>query len=523
MKTRITVSILVLVALIAGEAVAHEISFDRSSVRLDDYVTLTIVLEDEFVGTDHVRLPLQNLTLISGPSTSTEFRWVNGETSRRRVLTYRLRPDEPGTASVGPVVVTAPNGDQLTLKRVTTEVIDPVRAAGSIDDTLSLSRLPAVVVEVSKREAFVGEQIEVRWSVYGENIRGVQLLELPSLDGFWVEQLDSDETNRELIRIGDELIQRQTIRHTLLYPLRAGSFEIAPLAAAVRVYRRDPLGDVRGWNPFNGAVTELTRRSDGITVDVSDPPRPDLPVGSFELSCSDPRVPSQGPVAIDLTLAGAANLRSVSPPEFSSRPRAGVEIEPLPTTVQDREGTIVMKRGWRYLLFPEREGPLHIPPLKLGFFDPAVERVRTAQCGGWDVIAAAQTPLMRDEDVSRSAPGEPGARSLAAEYWVPAVVTLAALLLLAPLLMRVRRRDGGGKRLLALVDRPAQLRSELERWLIRHGHHPSRLRHQAGELGEAWRGVSSLLDLVEREPWELERSKPELSRRLRDLVEEITG
>ncbi|MDX1585050.1 MAG: BatD family protein, partial [Thermoanaerobaculia bacterium] len=229
---------LILIA-VTGDLRAHEISFDRSTIRTDDFVSLTITLEGSFIDVDHVKLPLDNLVLVAGPSTSTEFRWVNGETSRRRVLTYRLRPEEAGIGAVGPVELTAPNGDQLRLKRVTVRVVDPARTDVSDERAISLGRLPLIVAEVSKRKAWVGEQIEVRWLLYGENLRGVQVLELPPLDGFWVEQLDFEETTREVIRVGGELIQRQTLRHSLLYPIRSGTYEIEPLRAAVRVYRRN--------------------------------------------------------------------------------------------------------------------------------------------------------------------------------------------------------------------------------------------------------------------------------------------
>lgn len=514
-----------LMAIIMGAltlaAQAHEISFNRSTVRTDDFVTLTIALEGSFTGIDHVKLPLENLTLVAGPSSATEFRWINGETSRRRVLTYRLRPITAGPAAVGPVIVSAPNGDQLTLKRVSVEAVDPVRPESPLPGDLSLGRLPAIIAEVSKRETWVGEQIEVRWSLYGENIRGVQILELPSLDGFWVEQLDVDETTREVVTIGDELIQRQTLRHALLYPLQPGRYDIAPLIASVRVYRRDPFGDAGGWNPFSGSVSEVTRRSDPVTVDVSSPPDPTLPVGSFDLSCSGPNVPRYGPIAIDLNLSGAGNLRSVSPPRFSGELQAGVELEPLATTMKSRDGSIMMQRGWRYLFFPESDGTLAIPPLIFRFFDPATERAQTARCGGWTVPVSIANAGVEKTGRERPRAVDSKPVSLLEEYWVPVTATVATLLLLTPLLLRLRQRDRQSDRLPALADRPAELRRELETWLVRHGYHASRLKTQKSELAEAWRSVISLIDLVEREPWELERSRAELRRRVRDLIDEV--
>lgn len=506
-----------------GALDAHEIAFDRSTVRADDYVTLSITLEGEFTGVDRVQLPLENLTLVAGPSSSTEFRWLNGRTSKRRVLSYQLRPGGPGAGAVGPVVVTAPNGDQLTLKRVTLDILDPIRSQSPLgEEDLTLGRLPAVVVEVSTRESWVGEQIEIRWSLYGENIRGVQPTELPSLDGFWVEPLEVDETTREVLRIGGELVQRQTLRHALIYPLRPGTFEIEPMAATVRIYRRDPFGERGSWDLFGGNVVELTRRSQAVTIEVAAPPDPLLPVGDLSLSCSEPRVPAQGPVAIDIQLTGAANLRAIEPPRFSAGLGAKVELESLPITVRDKDGQIVMQRGWRYLLFPREQGTLGIPPIELQFFDPVSETVRFGRCGGWTVpvrrVEAIGPPSEEKRGEERSMPS---AVSWWSDHWIPATLSIAALLSLIPLLSRRARGSRETARILMHLDAPRKLRSELESWLVQRGHHPSKLQPRRDGVGDAWRAVSSLLDLVEREPWQLERARPELKRRILDLVEEI--
>ncbi|MDX1583270.1 MAG: hypothetical protein R3338_06680, partial [Thermoanaerobaculia bacterium] len=282
-------------------------------------------------------------------------------------------------------------------------------------------------------------------------------------------------------------------------------------------------GDTEGWNPFGGSVREVVRQSDSVMIDVSDPPVPDLPVGTFELTCSEPRVPRHGPAAIDLRLAGAANLRSVQAPDFAGNFSAGTELEALGTSIREREGSIVMQRGWRYLMFPESTGELRVPPLEFRFFDPRTDRAETARCGGWIVPVSSVTSLGPEVEPTAPRSGAPAERSVASSYWIPATVATFVLALLVPMLFLKVRRERAAKSLLDLADDPRELRFRLEAWLVRHGYHPARLRSQRSEIGEAWRGVSSLLDLVEREPWELERSRSELRRRVRDLIEEVTG
>jgi hypothetical protein len=507
----------------AGSAFAHEISFNRNSIRTDEYVRLTIALEGEFARTQHIELPLENLTLVAGPSTSTEFRWSSGETTRRKIFTYQLRPNGEGRAAAGPVVVTARNGDQLTLRRVSIDVTPTETASTGLEGELYAGRMPVIVAEASASEVYAGQQIEVQWVLYGDNIRGIQVLELPSFDGFWVEQLEPGD-RAELVRVGERLVQRQVLRHVLLYPIEPGFREIAPLAASIRLYRRDPFGDVGGWNPFGGSVSEVMRRSDSISVHVKPSPAGTLPTGVYQLECGEPNVPVSGPVSVDVTLRGEGNLRSVGDPAFVTEPPGSVRIENLGTRMRRQSGRVVMERSWRYLLFPEQSGAMSIPPISFRFFDPAEERRRSSRCGGW-IVTAAQVELpvtpQRERQAESGAPGAPSPR-FDRGHLLPALAVAAALFLLVPLLLR-RRRDPAGAKLVALADRPAELRSAVEAWLVERGHPPRRLRDAPGPVGEAWRSLTSLLDLVEREPWELEGALDDLRRRTRELVDEVGG
>jgi hypothetical protein len=514
--------VVVLGLLTVGSAAAHEITFNRTSIRTDEYVRLTIALEGEFARTQHIELPLENLTLVAGPSTSTEFRWSSGETTRRKIFSYQLRPNGAGRAAAGPVVVTVRNGDQLTLRRVAIDVLPVETGITGIEGELHSGRMPVIVAEISDTEVYTGQQIEVQWILYGDNIRGVQVLELPSLDGFWVEQLDPGDRS-DLVRVGERLVQRQVLRHVLLYPLEPGGREIESLAASVRLYRRDPFGDVGGWNPFGGSVSEVTRRSNPLTVQVQPSPAGSLPIGTYRLECGEPRVPPSGPLTVDATLRGEGNLRSVGDPAFISDPPGSVRIENLGTRMRRESGRVVMERSWRYLLFPEQNGSIRIPPISFRYFDPESGRQRSSRCGGWTVTASrVESPPMPGRESRQESQESPAAR-FDRGHLLPALAVTAAIVLLVPLLLRRVRSDPEAAKLVALADSPAELRSAVEAWLVGKGHPPRRLRTTPGAIGEAWRSLSSLIDLVEREPWELEGAKDELRRRTRELVDEVDG
>src|SRR5437667_8033203 len=79
-----TFNIPVLLLLLAFPAVANELTVDRRSITLTDSLTITLTLTDSFAQLDNVRLPLQNLVIDGGPSISSEFQWINGQSFRRK-------------------------------------------------------------------------------------------------------------------------------------------------------------------------------------------------------------------------------------------------------------------------------------------------------------------------------------------------------------------------------------------------------------------------------------------------------
>src|ERR1043165_544477 len=80
-----------------------------------------------FAEADVASLPLANLELDGGPSVSTSFEWINGQSSRRKVLRWSAHPLAPGNALVGPVVVHGAGGQVETLPQIALEVL-PHRA-----------------------------------------------------------------------------------------------------------------------------------------------------------------------------------------------------------------------------------------------------------------------------------------------------------------------------------------------------------------------------------------------------------
>src|SRR5436305_3098659 len=126
-RRRILHSAFCILHFAAAAATASQLTVDKRTVALDDAVTITITLDDAFAEADVSRLPLANLVIDGGPSVANSFEWINGQSSRRRVLRWSAHPLAPGSALVGPVVVHGAAGQVETLRQVAIELL-PDRA-----------------------------------------------------------------------------------------------------------------------------------------------------------------------------------------------------------------------------------------------------------------------------------------------------------------------------------------------------------------------------------------------------------
>src|SRR5947208_8945622 len=72
----------------AVSSFANELSVDKRSMQLDDTLTITVTLDGPYTRIDSLRVPLRNLVIDGNPSVSSEFQWINGQTSRRKIFRY---------------------------------------------------------------------------------------------------------------------------------------------------------------------------------------------------------------------------------------------------------------------------------------------------------------------------------------------------------------------------------------------------------------------------------------------------
>ena len=495
---------------------ANQLKVDTRTLRMNDLGSVTVTLEGGFAEVEAVSPPLHNLALVGEPWVSTEFAWINGVVSRRKVFRFRVRPIAAGRAQVGPMTIVSSDGTRQVLPLVVIEVV-PDRVLGSNDaeavlgDLRTSGRDPVFVVsEVDKRNVFAGEPVRITWYLYnGVNVQQWQIVSVPELKDFWTEEIPVRNEPPERVVVGGEEIQRVPIRRVEVYPLRSGQLKIGGMAVEAAVMR-----PFRGafWRGFEGEMVETSFTSAPILIDAQPvPPGPPVDaVGELVLVCEAPTQRNAGPVVVNVTLGGKGNLRAAAVPRFAETVAGDVQVEGGQVSASREEGSVTMTRRWRYLIFPAREGLLYVPPLTLRTFDPAAGQRKDLRCEPATIEAAAAAPHVPEEpSEDRRRPARNLARVLP---WIGA--GLLGLVLAAVIGRRAMRELGIRRAARAILDgkSPAEIRAILD---LRFD--PAIL-GEASDRGDAYRALRSLLDAADRGRDVAADSEDEIARRLRELL-----
>lgn len=497
---------------------ANEISVDKRTLQLDDTLTITVTLDDAFASVDSVRLPLRNLVIDGPPSISSEFQWINGQSSRRKIFQYSAHPKNAGTAVVGPVTLHGSGGQVETLAPISIQVV-PDLAAGTNDPSKILSDLIAqgrdpifLVAQVDKPAVFTGEETVVTWILYNATtIQQYAIAEIPKLDDFWSEELDIRGEAPEQVMLDGMVVQKMPIRRVALFPLRAGTLMVPPMGVDASIVKRVSTGDPFGL--FEGMEVEVHRRSVPLPIRAEPIPAgpPVAAVGDIGLTCGRPVQRNGGPVVLDLTLSGRANLRAATPPAFVRPPDGTMQVADGALTVGRSRQDATMSRSWQVLLFPSHDGAFTVPAMSTTVLTPAGAR-RDLRCEASTLMVRAAAPSEPPPKLSSVRP-RIGRRALAG--WVGAAAALLLVLLFGWSAMRHRRRVRGVVRTL-IRPTPAETRQAVDNYLLARGIDLAVLLHEASDRGDSYRALRSLLDALEHE--RVDAGDEEIAERVRDVV-----
>ena len=484
-------------AVAAAAEPSLDVHFDPRVFGIEDAARLVVRI-GEPSGTPIIDLgDLHNLEVASGPSTSTEFSWVNGAATRAVSYTYVLQAIEVGPAAVGPVTVKV--GDaELSSEAVSVEVVPgsvvpqrPARRRSAFPtdpfDDIFGRRQPTRSAKIALRQLVNDRRIvsgqpvvaTVMLDTTAGGVDGFEWVTPPAYPGWWAQRVEPPERiTGEVVEVDGVRFNRFVVARHVLVPLATGPLSVPEVEARI---------GFRSGSLFTPQQV-VDRRTEEITVEVE--PRPRAPEG-FSGAVGDLRyTASLEPDTIDfgesavltIELRGSGNLPLVEAPALWP---SCADCEAYPPEEESDVGVnetgVHGTRTWRTTLVPRAWGGIDLDPVMLAVFDPVAGTYRKQTLGPLhlDVNAPPPTPapsrVVEDAvrpvspEGERSAPA--GATGRTPPPWVWILGALAAGLLLGgivPLVVARRRRavlppQRPGE---SPAERSRELQIALERWWL---------------------------------------------------------
>ena len=443
--------------------VTFNASVDKNTVALDDTVQYTVSVSGSSVGNaPSPTLPkFLNLNVV-GTSQSSNFSFINGQTSVSKSFIYTLQPEKVGQARIGSASINI-NGQTYTTEPIDIKITKAegnktqhgtqtggrARLPGMWDDFDEFFKSPfsrfrqqqavkdpvKADLKASQTTVYVNQQILLTFTFY----RRVNLFQAPSYSppdttGFWSVNLPTDKDLHEVTLNGIKYLAQDF--KTVLFPTTAGDFTIGPATLVAQT------------DPFNSAQTIKTNP---LKIKVMPLPEKGKPnnfsgaVGDYQMDVSlkQNEIERGQPVQITAKVWGKGNIQTISEPvsslsgEFKKLSANGKE-----DLIKEKTG-VSGSKSFDIVLIPLKEGKFTLPPFEFSYFDPIRKEYRSLKSREMGLnILPSKVPLpqeyekgLADETAKKQAtpiviPWQKISAAIVAivtsvYFWSPVLVTIA--------------------------------------------------------------------------------------------------
>ena len=316
------------------------------------------------------------------------FEWVNGKSWQGTVIQYEVTPEKEGNFVI-PAIAFALDGKKAASSPVKLSVSGNVISRrrggfpfprmpgfpGFSDQNAQVQRPRGVrgEVELSKRSAYAGEAVIVRYNIAGSGsyaLKGFQ--SLPETTGFVRKDLDADSDRAETTP------GKKRVLSFIAVPQTSGNLSLGGGRAV--------LVDDDAWGPFSNVPVDFPE----VRLEVKPLPSSGNPsgfsgsVGTFSLKTDADSLSCAAyeERRISATVSGTGNFFSIQPPVFENLP---ADVKCISSSAG--ESVSVGKDGVRgektfsLSVVPEREGLFDLGNLVFSYFDPSSGQYRQAMAG----------------------------------------------------------------------------------------------------------------------------------------------
>ena len=262
----------------------------------------------------------------------------------------------------------------------------------------------------NKTNVVLGEEVVISYKLYTlVPVSEYSIAKIPSTNGFWIEELDKQESPTLTIEEHNgQKYQVAILRKVIVYPQKTGVLNIQGLdvniVAHIATHSRqqfttgDPFFDRFLSDPFFSRMTTNYQRVDKkiktnpISITVNELPKP-LPndwsgaVGNFELSCKSTteKIKAFDAFYLTYTLSGNGNLTLINSLPLHLPDEFIVSDAEITDNIQKSSSGLSGSRTFKYLVIPSVEGRFTIPDVSLSYFDTKEREYKTISCEGFEI------------------------------------------------------------------------------------------------------------------------------------------
>lgn len=390
-----------------GDPVEFSAQVDRTSISLDDSVSLKLTLRTEGVrggASPQFEAP-DFITVNEFSGTFIESFYENGRFGVRNnfSVTKILKPQKTGALKISQIRVNV-GGKEYRSADIIVDVAaggvatpPPVGYGGSGVGLRGSGKTPRgaqvfVRAEVSKDRAVRGEQVVVSYYLYRRTkVFNIQVEKYPALGGFLREDLEMPvlgaRLETESVMLDGVRYDRSLLVRYAAYPLQVGTLKVDSMAVKFSYYNQPRANrDSRDFedDPFFNFFQQMTplvgnHKSDVVSIRVDELPGEGRPasfgggVGQFSIVAAADKTELKAGEAVTLTVKveGRGNVSALAEPKASWP--AGVEV-------YDSKGRAkttargIGEKIFEIILIPRQAGNVVLPPLEFSYFDPVTRR-----------------------------------------------------------------------------------------------------------------------------------------------------
>lgn len=346
----LSIAFLLCAIVLAHGQESFSVTINKNPVRNGETVQLSLSMKNIRLNASAPQI--SGLKLLGGPSTSQNNSWVNGVSSSEIKYTYTYQVQSNKDINVPSYTV---DGSTQKLRSNAFKIKVLPRSTKQKKQT-GIGEL-ACVIELSKRNVFVGEPLVASFKIYNRaNNLDVREYNVPEMTGFWSEQIDMPDPRWESEVIEGRRYNVATVKKVILFPQQTGDLAIEGFNLVG--YKRTSFFD--GKN--------VTAEADPVRIQVKPLPEP-IPsnmIGAFsrfrcQVKQNASKCKTNEALTVEYIFNGDGHLKFIQEPELQWPGEFEVYdpeiIDRIKTTAKGESGS----RTFRYVVIPRAPGEYSLP------------------------------------------------------------------------------------------------------------------------------------------------------------------